>query len=78
MFKKFKKLFPKIKNKIFLCNYYPINTTLFKPRNKFILRKKYGVPVNKRVVFFSAQQHKHTTLYEVKEHMWTKILTDDV
>ncbi|MFL2898355.1 MAG: glycosyltransferase [Candidatus Pelagibacter sp.] len=55
MFKKFKKLFPKIKNKIFLCNYYPINTTLFKPRNKLILRKKHGVPLNKRVVFFSAQ-----------------------
>lgn len=46
------------KEKVFLCKYYPINTTLFKPVNekkKYYLRKKYKIPVDKKIVLFSAQ-----------------------
>ncbi len=46
---------PKLKNKIFLSNNYPIETNLFKPRNKINLRKKYKLPLNKKIIFFSAQ-----------------------
>lgn len=46
---------PKLKNKIFLSNNYPIDTNLFKPRNKINLRKKYKLPLNKKIIFFSAQ-----------------------
>lgn len=46
---------PKLKNKIFLSNNYPVNTNLFKPRNKIYLRKKYKLPLNKIIIFFSAQ-----------------------
>ena len=49
------KKYPKLKNKIFLSNNYPIDTNLFKPRNKINLRKKYKLPLNKKIIFFSAQ-----------------------
>lgn len=55
MLNKFKTLFPKFKSKIFLCNYYPIDINLFKPRNKIKLRKKYKIPLNKKIILFSAQ-----------------------
>ena len=55
MMDNFKKKYPKYKSKIFLCKYYPIDIELFKPRNKIYLRKKYGLPINKKIVFFSAQ-----------------------
>ena len=55
MIKKFKESHPILKKKIFLSKYYPINTKIFKPRNKNFLRKKYNIPLNKKVIFFSAQ-----------------------
>ncbi len=55
MLDKFKKRYPKYKSKIHLCKYYPIETNVFKPRNKINLRKKYNLPINKKIVFFSAQ-----------------------
>lgn len=55
MFNKFRQLFPKYKSKIFLCNYYPIDLNNFKPRNKIKLRIKYKIPLNKKIVLFSAQ-----------------------
>ena len=55
MLNKFKLTYPKKKNKIFLCKYYPINLKNFKPRNKTYLRKKYKIPINKKIVLFSAQ-----------------------
>lgn len=60
MLKEFKKTYPKFKEKVFLCNYYPINTKLFKPRSKIKLRKKYRFPLNKKIVFFSAQDLNDT------------------
>lgn len=55
MVEKFKKIHPLLKKKIFLSRYYPINTKIFKPRNKILLRKKYNIPRNKKIIFFSAQ-----------------------
>lgn len=55
MFKKFLQSFPLLKKKIFLSNFYPIDTDIFKPRNKIQLRKKYNIPANKKVILFSAQ-----------------------
>lgn len=55
MFNKFIEFHPQLKNKIFLNKYYPINTNIFKPRNKIWLRKKYNLPVHKKIIFFSAQ-----------------------
>ncbi|MAJ64427.1 MAG: hypothetical protein CL556_10590 [Alphaproteobacteria bacterium] len=52
---KFLKKFPNLKDKIFLCKYYPVNLALFKPRNKKKLREKYNLPINKKIVMFSAQ-----------------------
>ena len=49
------KKWPILKDKIFLCNYYPINLKLFKPRNKKLLRKKYQIPTDKKIILFSAQ-----------------------
>ena len=49
-----KKKFKFTKKKVFLCKYYPIDTNLFKPRNKKILRKKYNIPRNKTVIVFSS------------------------
>ncbi len=60
MMDNFKKKYPKYKSKIFLCKYYPIDIELFKPRNKIYLRKKYGLPINKKIVFFSAQDFSDT------------------
>ena len=50
-----KKKFKFKKNKVFLCEYYPVDTDLFKPRNKEILRKKYNIPLDKIVIIFSSQ-----------------------
>ncbi len=58
MFKKFCNLFPNLKNKIFLSEFYPIKTNIFKPRNKTTLRKKYKIPKNKKIILFSAQDLK--------------------
>ena len=43
------------KNKIFLCKYYPIDTSIFKPRKKIALRRKYNIPADKIVILFSSQ-----------------------
>ena len=48
-------LYPHLKSKIFLSKYYPIDTNVFKPRNKFNLRKKYNLPLDKKIILFSAQ-----------------------
>jgi len=48
-------IYPHLKNKIFLSKYYPIDTKVFKPRNKFNLRKKYNLPLDKKIILFSAQ-----------------------
>ena len=55
MFDRFIKLYPKLNKKIFLSKYYPIDTNIFKPRNKISLRKKYKLPIDKKIIFFSAQ-----------------------
>ena len=55
MMDNFIKKYPNQKSKIFLCKNYPIDTKLFKPRNKKYLRKKYNLPFDKKIVFFSAQ-----------------------
>jgi glycogen synthase len=55
MLSQFNKTYPGNKNKIFLCENYPINTNIFKPRNKKNLRKKYNIPIKKKIIFFSAQ-----------------------
>ena len=55
MYDRFIKLYPKLNNKIFLNKYYPINTSIFKPRNKINLRKKHKLPTDKKIIFFSAQ-----------------------
>ena len=55
MFNKFKFAYPALKKKIFLSKFYPIDTNLFRPKNKIKLREKYSVPKNKIVIFFSAQ-----------------------
>lgn len=55
MLSQFNKTYPGNKNKIFLCKNYPINTNIFKPRNKKNLRKKYNIPIKKKIIFFSAQ-----------------------
>ena len=55
MIKKFRESHPSLRKKIFLSKYYPINTRIFRPRNKNMLRKKYNIPKNKKVIFFSAQ-----------------------
>ena len=55
MFNEIIKRHPKLKSKIFLSNNYPIDINLFKPRNKINLRKKYKLPLNKKIIFFSAQ-----------------------
>jgi hypothetical protein len=49
------KVNPNIKNKIFLCKYYPVDTNTFKPRNKNKLRKIYKIDLNVRVILFLAQ-----------------------
>ena len=51
----FIKTFPKLKNKIYLSKYYPINCKLFKPRNKILLRKKFKLPEDKIIILYSAQ-----------------------
>lgn len=58
MLQKFRRAHPLLKQKIFLSKYYPINTKIFKPRNKYLLRKKYNIPQNKKIIFFSAQDIK--------------------
>ena len=55
MLSKFKKTYPKHKSKVYLCKYYPIDTTKFKPRNKIYLRRKYNIPITKKIILFSAQ-----------------------
>ena len=55
MFNKVISLYPHLKSKIFLSKYYPIDTNVFKPRNKFNLRKKYNLPLDKKIILFSAQ-----------------------
>ena len=52
-----KKRFPKYKKKFFLCEYYPVNTKIFKPRDKNYLRKKYHLPINKKIILFSSQDN---------------------
>lgn len=52
---KFLAIFPHLKDKIYLCKYYPVNLLLFRPRNKKKLRKKYDLPINKKIIMFSAQ-----------------------
>ena len=58
MYKKFLQIHPKLKRKIYISKYYPIDTNLFKPRNKKELRIKYNIPINKKVILFSAQDIK--------------------
>jgi len=58
MYKKFCNLFPSLKKKIFLSEFYPININIFRPRNKTKLRKKYKIPKNKKIILFSAQDLK--------------------
>lgn len=58
MYNKFIQIHPKLKKKIFISKYYPIDTNLFKPRNKKELRIKYNIPINKKVILFSAQDIK--------------------
>ena len=55
MLEKFKKNHPLLSKKIFISKYYPINTKVFKPRNKNLLRRKYNIPQNKIIILFSAQ-----------------------
>ncbi len=55
MFDQIAKRHPKLKNKIYISNNYPIDTNLFKPRNKINLRKKYNLPIDRKIIFFSAQ-----------------------
>ena len=43
------------KEKVFLCKYYPIDTELFRPRNKEILKKKFNIQTKKKIILFSAQ-----------------------
>jgi len=43
------------KKKVFLCKYYPIDTELFRPRNKEILKKKFNIQTKKKIILFSAQ-----------------------
>ena len=57
MYENLKKKFPRYKKKFFLCKYYPINTEVFKPRNKDKLRKKYQLPLNKKIILFSSQDN---------------------
>lgn len=57
MFNNLKKKFPKHQKKFFLCKYYPIDTKKFKPRNKNFLRKKYNLPLNKKIILFSSQDN---------------------
>lgn len=40
--------------RVFLCKYYPINTNLFKPRNKISLKKKFNIKTDKIIILFSA------------------------
>ena len=58
MYKEFLKVHPRLKKKIFISKYYPIDINLFKPRNKKFLRKKYKIPLDKKVILFSAQDMK--------------------
>ena len=55
MFNKFLKMHPSLKKKIFISKYYPIDTKVFKPKNKAYLRKKYNIPLKKKIILFSAQ-----------------------
>ena len=55
MLNKFKLSYPTLKKKIFLSKFYPIDTKVFRPKNKIKLREKYNIPKNKIVIFFSAQ-----------------------
>lgn len=55
MLNKVNDLYPHLKKKIYLSKYYPIDTKIFKPRNKFNLRKKYNLPLDKKIILFSAQ-----------------------
>ena len=74
MYKKFNYLFPSLKNKIFLSEFYPINTKIFKPRNKKRLRKKYKIPKNKKIILFSAQDFKdHRKGYVYFEKVISKL-----
>ena len=55
MFNKVIHLYPHLKKKLFLSKYYPIDTKIFRPRNKLYLRKKYNLPLDKKIILFSAQ-----------------------
>ena len=55
MFQELIKRHPKLKKKTYLVENYPIDTDTFKPRNKINLRKKYDLPLEKKIIFFSAQ-----------------------
>lgn len=58
MFEQITARHPTLKNKVYLSSNYPIDTNLFKPRNKNFLRKKYNLPLDKKIIFFSAQDIK--------------------
>ncbi len=58
MYNKFIKFYPKLKKKVFISKFYPIDTNLFKPRNKKNLRIKHRIPINKKIILFSAQDIK--------------------
>ena len=58
MFNKFVKRHPSLRKKIYISKYYPIKTDIFKPRNKIPLRKKYDIPIKKKIILFSAQDIK--------------------
>ena len=53
MYKNALKLIPK--KKVFFCKYYPIDTELFRPRNKEMLKKKFNIQTKNKIVLFSAQ-----------------------
>ena len=55
MFNKVIHLYQHLKKKLFLSKYYPIDTKIFRPRNKLYLRKKYNLPLDKKINLFSAQ-----------------------
>ena len=50
---KFLEIYPEAKNKVFKCNYYPIDLNKFKVRSKKELRKKYKISDEKILIMFS-------------------------
>jgi len=77
MMNEFTKQHPRLKNKIFLNKYYPIDINIFKPRNKIKLRKKYKLPLYKKIIFFSAQDISDERKGYIHFHKIIKKLSDN-